>query len=111
MIHTPKRRRPNDKRGLTPIGDILKELFPVEAMPKGMNEELRVLGAWATSVGPEIAKNASPKTLRNGILFVETRHPVWASELQTKSHLIRKKINETLGADFVREIQFRVARI
>ncbi len=110
MIRFPKRSSPRSKGGLTPIGDILKEIFPAEAMPKGMGEELRVLGAWPGAVGPEIAKNAVPKSFRNGILFVETKHPVWTTELQTKNHLIRKKLNEKLGLEMVREILFRQAR-
>lgn len=97
--------------GVSPIGDILKQIFPSHAMPKGLNEELMVMGAWAKAVGPEITKNAVPKSLRNGILFVETRHPIWTVELQAKSHLIREKINRQIGADLVQEVQFRQARI
>lgn len=98
------------KSGVSPIGEILKEVFPASAMPKGLGEEMQVLGIWAAAVGPDIAKNANPKTMRNGILFVETRHPVWNTELQAKSHLIRRKLNERIGAELVREIHFRLAR-
>lgn len=109
MIRSPK--RPSGKKsGLTPIGEILKEILPANAMPKGLGDELRVLGAWPGAVGSEVAKNASPTTFRGGILFVETKHPIWATELQGKSHLIRRKLNEKLGAELVREIQFRLAR-
>ena len=59
----------------------------------------------------EIAKNANPKTLKNGILFVETRHPVWTAELSSRRHSIRKKLNEALGKDLIREIHFRQARL
>lgn len=104
-------KRREGPTGVSAIGDILKEIFPAHAMPKGLDEELKVMGAWAKAVGPEITKNAIPKFLRNGILFVETRHPIWTVELQAKSHLIREKINRQIGANLVQEIQFRQARI
>jgi len=92
------------------MGDILQE-FLKNAMPKHMGDEIRVFGAWPKAVGPEISKQALPKFFRNGILFVETRHPVWTMELTGKRHLIKKRLNEALGSEVVREIQFRQGRV
>lgn len=81
------------------------------AMPKQMGDEMRVFGQWGKAVGPEISRQANPKAFRNGILFVETRHPVWTMELTSKRHVIRKRLNEALGGEVVREIQFRQAKL
>jgi predicted nucleic acid-binding Zn ribbon protein len=96
--------------GPTRIGDILQQ-FLKEAMPKNLGDEIRVFGQWPLAVGPEIAKQAEPKGFKHGILFVETRHPVWTMELTGKRHLIRKRINEALGEEVVKEIKFSQARL
>ncbi len=80
-------------------------------MPKIVGDEIRVFGAWAKAVGQEISRQAKPKYFRNGILFVETSHPAWTTELQSKRHLIQRKLNESLGQEVVREIHFRQARL
>lgn len=92
------------------MGESLQE-FLRQVMPKHLSEEIRVFGAWPAAVGAEIAKQAQPKSFRNGMLFVETRHPVWNTELTAKRHLILKKINESLGDTVVREIHFRQGRL
>ena len=100
---------PRKKSGPTAIGDLLKD-FLQEAMPKNIGEEIRVFGAWPQAVGSDVSRQAQPKAFRNGILFVETRHPIWNTELTAKRHLIQKKINELLGKEVVKEIHFRQAR-
>lgn len=100
---------PRKKSGPTPIGDILKD-FLKEAMPKNIGEEIQVFGAWPQAVGADVSRQAQPKAFKNGILFVETRHPIWTTELTAKRHLIQRKINESLGKEVVKEIHFRQAK-
>lgn len=100
---------PRKKSGPTPISDLLKD-FLQEAMPKNISEEIRVFGAWPQAVGAEVSRQAQPKAFKNGILFVETRHPIWTTELTAKRHLIQRKINASLGKEVVKEIHFRQAR-
>lgn len=95
--------------GPTSLSDLIQDFLQVK-MPTSMGEEVRVFGEWPKAVGSEISRQAEPKTFRNGILFVETRHPIWTTELQSKSHLIKKRINDALGSDVVKEIHFRQAR-
>jgi predicted nucleic acid-binding Zn ribbon protein len=105
MGFQPKRK----SQGPSRIGDILKAIFD-DKVPKTMSDETRVFGAWPKAVGADVSKQANPTSFRNGILFVETRHPVWTSELNSKRHLIQRKLNESLGKDLVREIHFRLAK-
>lgn len=103
-------KTPPKKSGPVALGNVLQEFFR-GAMPKGLGDEVKVFGAWSKAVGQEISKQAKPKGFRNGILFVETMHPLWTTELQAKRHQIQKRLNEEIGHALVREIHFRQARI
>ncbi len=101
---------PRKYRQPSPLGELLKGFFE-QKMPKGLGDEPAIFGAWPKAVGIEITKNATPVYFKNGILFVETRHPMWTSELTNKRHLIQRKLNEALGKELVREIHFRLGRM
>jgi predicted nucleic acid-binding Zn ribbon protein len=92
------------------LGDLLQGFFQ-QKMPKPMGEETAVFGAWAKAVGGDVSRQATPVFFKNGILFVETRHPMWTTELTNKRHLIQRKLNETLSKDLVREIHFRLGKM
>ena len=105
MGFLPKRK----SRGPERVGTLLNT-FLENKIPKNLSEESKVFGAWSKAVGGDVSKQAAPTAFRNGILFVETRHPVWAVELNSKRHVIQRKLNEALGKDLVREIHFRQAK-
>ena len=105
MAFKPTRKNLRPSR----IGDLLKGFFE-EKMPKTVGDEINVFGAWSKAVGADVSRQASPRSFRNGILFVETRHSMWTSELSARRHLIQRKINEALGKEVVRDIHFRVGR-
>lgn len=92
----------------TAIGDLLQEIL--KKMPPHLSEELSVIREWDKVVGQEIARQTKPQSMKSGILFVQTTHPIWTIELQSKSHLICKKLNAALGKILVKEIRFRQAR-
>jgi hypothetical protein len=53
----------------------------------------RVVGAWPTAVGPEIARNAWPARLaRDGTLHVHTTDSIWAFELKSRAEEIRSRL-------------------
>ncbi|MGZ3651417.1 MAG: DUF721 domain-containing protein, partial [Bdellovibrionota bacterium] len=85
MGFQPKRK----SRGPERIGALLKTFFD-DKVPKTVNDESKVFGAWPKAVGGDVSKQAAPVSFRNGILFVETRHPVWTAELTSKRHLIQR---------------------
>jgi predicted nucleic acid-binding Zn ribbon protein len=102
-------KRPQNSRP-TKIGDLLKD-FMDKSLPKNLGEEAKVFGAWPGAVGQDVSRQAKPKAFRNGILFVETKHPLWTTELTAKRHVILRKINGALGKEMVRDIHFRLARL
>lgn len=93
----------------TKIGDLLKGFFS-EKMPKQLGDETAVFGAWPKAVGNDVSRQAVPVSFKNGILFVETKHPIWTTELTSKRHLIQRKLNEAIGKNLIREIYFRLGR-
>jgi predicted nucleic acid-binding Zn ribbon protein len=105
MGFQPKRK----SRGPESVGAVLKTFFE-QKVPRNLSEETRVFGAWPKAVGSDVSRQANPVSYKNGILFVETRHPVWTAELTGKRHVILRKLNEALGASLVREIYFRQAK-
>lgn len=91
------------------IGDLLRD-FLDKSMPKSLGDETKVFGAWPSAVGQEVNRQAKPTAYRNGVLFVETKHPIWTTELTAKRHIILKKLNGALGSDMVKDIHFRQAK-
>ena len=96
--------------GPTSVGAVLKEILAHKPIIQHINRERSIWDIWDKSVGKDVAKHARPKNFRNGVLFVETNHPIWNTELQFQSHTIRAKLNENLGSELVKEIHFHSAR-
>lgn len=84
---------------------------------RGMSAERRLADAWPHVVGPEVARNAQPRSLRAGRLVVATSSSVWAQTLQHMVGEILPRLNEALAAEFngqteavvIREAVFRPA--
>lgn len=103
---------------MTRSGDLerLGSLLP-SALGKGMPAERRVAAVWPEVVGPEVARNAQPRTLRGGRLVVATSSSVWAQTLQHMAGEIVPRLNEALavgseeptGVVHIREAVFRPA--
>lgn len=103
-------KQPRKNSQPSTIGDLLKGFFS-EKMPKSLGDQTAVFSAWGKAVGNDVSRQAVPVHFKNGILFVETRHPMWTAELSNKRHLIQRKLNEAIGKDLVREIHFRLGRM
>ena len=67
----------------------------------------RVVGAWVTCVGAEIAANAWPARLsRDGTLLVHARSSVWAFELQQLAPAILERLEGHLESRAPRGLRF-----
>jgi hypothetical protein len=61
-----------------------------------------IVDAWATAVGPEIARNAWPARLaRDGSLHANTRDSIWAFELTARVDEIRGRLGSLAPARIV----------
>lgn len=82
---------------LGPVGKKLRLDDPVAAGT--------VWRRWADIVGEEIARNAEPTSLKEGILRVRTSTPTWATELSYLAVDLRDRVNRAVGKPLVREVK------
>ncbi len=64
------------------------------------------LSKWEEAVGEVIAANTEPVEVQFGKLIVKTATPVWRQELQLQKRDILEKLNNTIGKNAIKEIQF-----
>ena len=68
--------------------------------------EQQAVGNWYAVVGPQIAASSKAERLSEGTLFVSCKSSAWASELSLHKERIMKGLNESVGAEVVRDIRF-----
>jgi predicted nucleic acid-binding Zn ribbon protein len=69
--------------------------------------ETRARAAWALAAGKKIARHTLAAALVRGTLVVEVEDFVWQKQLNTLRHFLLRNLKEVLGADVVKEIDFR----
>ena len=64
---------------------------------------------WPEVAGPLVSRNATPLSLRNGVLTVVVRNHAWAQELRMSKTTMMERIRETVGERIpVSDIRFTV---
>ncbi|UCH34336.1 MAG: DUF721 domain-containing protein [Armatimonadota bacterium] len=66
------------------------------------------LSVWAEVVGKDIARNAWPIRVRDGVLLVGVANHVWAQTLHLMRAAILEALNARLGEEVLREMHVRV---
>ncbi len=64
------------------------------------------LHKWKEAVGDAIASNTTPVDVRFGKMTVKVTTPVWRQELQLQKKEIIEKLNNSIGKNVIKEIQF-----
>jgi predicted nucleic acid-binding Zn ribbon protein len=100
-------RRRYSQRRLQSIGEILFSVLKKRGMADKL-EENALIKLWPKAVGPQIAAQTEPETLRSGTLFVKTTSSVWVQQLHFMKEDIRRKMNELAGWEAIKEIHFTV---
>jgi hypothetical protein len=103
-----------DKRPPMPQAEPVRRLLEGILKDRGMAgklKEFRTWIVWEKAVGPQIAKNARPLRIRDGILELRVVHPVWMQQLQMLKPQILKKLNERLEGAQIRDLYFRRGKI
>ena len=93
-------------RDPTSLKDLLPAVLARLARESGGGDRLGPV--WDQLVGPTIAKNARPFALRDGTLVVRVTSPRWASELGGQAQALVAKLEDKLGAGFVKTLQFEL---
>jgi predicted nucleic acid-binding Zn ribbon protein len=101
---------PNDKARPEPIAGALNRFLQQRGFA-GRIEQGRVLTAWPTLVGPEIAAVTQTLSISaEGVLFVAVKSHPWMSELSLMERELLDAINQSTPAAPIRQIRFQLAR-
>jgi len=93
------------RNGPKQLNSILDELIS----SKGWEDRLKEIALpeyWKEVVGSAVADKAQFKRFDDGTIFVSTVSSTWRTELQLRSDLIIKQLNNKLGKEKVKEIKF-----
>ncbi len=92
------------------LGEILRKILKKRNIPHAGTDR-RLLDIWRRAVGPQIAAQTHPDSLKGGTLFVRVSAPVWLHQLQFMKEEILGKINELSGKEEVRGLFFTIGDI
>lgn len=96
---------------LTSAGDLLQTLFGnTKSDFGGQFRRWRLWMQWSEIVGPEVSKHSEPVGYRMGRLYIWVDHPARLQEYQFIAGPLKDKINQKMGENWVRFIQFTVNR-
>ena len=95
------------RKGLTPIGDIVKTVFERLESEKTFSRE-DIEEQWKALMGTLGAKHSRPASLRKGVLTVFVDSSGWMQEMSMKKRKILKQLKRQFGKDKISGIQFRI---
>jgi hypothetical protein len=92
------------------LGEILQKILKSRNIPHTSTDRY-LLNTWRRAVGPQIAAQTHPDTVKRGTLFVRVSAPIWLHQLQFMKEEILGKINEIYGKEEVLGLFFRIGDI
>lgn len=98
MAKTP---RPKQFAG---ISQVLGSLLDQAGLGHLVYEE-KLRGQWAALMGPKAAAIARLESLKGWTLRVRVESATWRNELHFQKEALRKRANEILGAELVKDVQ------
>jgi predicted nucleic acid-binding Zn ribbon protein len=104
---TRHERKGKKKEGLVPLRDVMAAILKDPNLPFNPKDGL-IWEVWDDVVGETIAKNARPSWIKDGRLRVDVTNPIWLQELAFVKENIRGRLNERLGREAVKRIEFRL---
>ena len=94
------------KSDLTSLKDVIADLL-AGGLPFNP-DDAKIWDVWNEVVGPDIAENASPVQIKDGILKVAVANALWLQDLLYDETSIRANLNKRLGRELVTRISFNV---
>ena len=92
-------------RRVTTAGDVVNGLLShLNLLTKVREQQAAIV--WEEVVGRPIAAKTEVVSAQRGVLQVRAQTPAWAQELALQEGQIRRRLNEKLGGDIIREIRF-----
>lgn len=93
-----------------PLENVLRQAAR-ELKFEGRLEQASVYRLWQDAVGDAVARNASPATVRGGVLQVNVSSSVWVQQLHFLRGMLLDKINAGLSGAKIRDIRFKVGPV
>lgn len=69
--------------------------------------EQNVIHGWESYAGKAVANVSAPISIENGTLWLSVQDAAWRQELSLRRDELRKRINEKLEVELIREIILR----
>jgi predicted nucleic acid-binding Zn ribbon protein len=92
-----------EKRPMSELSQVLADVLKQAGLAHLPHED-KLRRNWEALLGPKAAHIASLDSLRGYVLKVRVESAVWRQELAFQREAIRRRANELLGADLVREV-------
>ena len=92
------------------LGEILHKILKKRNIPHTSTDK-HLVDLWRKAVGPQIAAQTHPDTLKRGSLFIRVSAPVWLHQLQFMKEEILGKMNELLVREEVRHLFLTIGEL
>ena len=70
-------------------------------------KERECLSLWEEVVGAKLSSVSQADDIKNGVLYVSAKDPIWGQEIFNLKGLIMQKINQRMGEEIVKDIKVR----
>lgn len=71
-------------------------------------KERQCLLLWDEVVGEKLASVSQAEDVKNGVLFVSAKDPIWGQEIFNLKGLIIQKLNAKFGEEIVKDVKIKV---
>ena len=92
------------------LGEILNKILKQRNIPHTSTDR-HLVDLWRKAVGPQIAAQTHPDTLKRGSLFIRVSAPVWLHQLQFMKEEILSKMNELPVREEVRHLFLTIGEL
>ena len=85
---------------------VLKKTLKITGVKKRLKENSTHL-IWREVVGEKISQNVETKEIKNGVLYLEAKTPVWRTEIHLIKNNIISKLNKKLKNNIIKDLRIR----
>jgi predicted nucleic acid-binding Zn ribbon protein len=90
----------------------IREIFlQIDGSLGGVVKSCQLLSLWSEIVDERIGRNTEPIRIRDRVLHIAAKTPVWAQELTFLKRQIIQKFNERAGQDVISDIRFKATEV
>lgn len=88
------------------LSDVLRQYIEQNNLQPKL-AELNIVDQWEQLMGKTVASYTEELRISNGTLFIKLSSPILKNELIMGREIIKKRLNESAGAEVIRQIVFR----